>query len=176
MNAPVLTMAENIEVYNMLCDSVGITPVPNNGTLRLPLKPIGLHDDPATNGLDTPADPVEGHTFSTSPAPEPTKLVLVNPVSTSSAVSTAPSNTVGVDQPMPQPQPTEQPSEGLSDGNSDGGSESDSDSDEEDPSAIDKVKGFWDWFTGKVDKWWGKVTGHGKGDDDESSEEGISSG
>jgi predicted AlkP superfamily pyrophosphatase or phosphodiesterase len=35
---------QNIEVYNLVCDSVGIVPKPNNGTLRLPLKPIGLHD------------------------------------------------------------------------------------------------------------------------------------
>jgi predicted AlkP superfamily pyrophosphatase or phosphodiesterase len=35
---------QNIEVYNLVCDSVGVVPKPNNGTLRLPLKPIGLHD------------------------------------------------------------------------------------------------------------------------------------
>ncbi|KAF7559828.1 hypothetical protein G7046_g4334 [Stylonectria norvegica] len=46
---------ENIEVYNMLCDSVGIEPVANNGTLRLPLKPIGLHDPDETP--ETPEDP-----------------------------------------------------------------------------------------------------------------------
>jgi hypothetical protein len=28
---------QNIEVYNLVCDSLGIPPVPNNGTLRLPL-------------------------------------------------------------------------------------------------------------------------------------------
>ncbi|KAL8824396.1 MAG: hypothetical protein Q9191_005083 [Dirinaria sp. TL-2023a] len=36
---------ENIEVYNIVCDSLGIEPKPNNGTLRLPLKTIGLHSD-----------------------------------------------------------------------------------------------------------------------------------
>ncbi|GAB7352746.1 hypothetical protein MBLNU459_g3098t1 [Dothideomycetes sp. NU459] len=36
---------QNIEVYNLVCDSVGITPKPNNGTLRLPLKPVGVHDE-----------------------------------------------------------------------------------------------------------------------------------
>lgn len=35
---------QNTEVYNIVCDSLGITPVANNGTLRLPLKAIGLHD------------------------------------------------------------------------------------------------------------------------------------
>lgn len=28
-----------------MCDSLGIQAKPNNGTLRLPLKPIGLHSD-----------------------------------------------------------------------------------------------------------------------------------
>ena len=28
-----------------MCDSLGVEPKPNNGTLRLPLKPIGLHSD-----------------------------------------------------------------------------------------------------------------------------------
>ena len=36
---------QNTEVYNILCDSLGLEPKPNNGTLRLPLKPIGLHSD-----------------------------------------------------------------------------------------------------------------------------------
>ena len=36
---------ENTEVYNIICDSIGIEPKANNGTLRLPLKPIGLHSD-----------------------------------------------------------------------------------------------------------------------------------
>ena len=36
---------QNTEVYNIVCDSVGIDPKPNNGTLRLPLKPVGLHSD-----------------------------------------------------------------------------------------------------------------------------------
>lgn len=40
-----LTRAENIEVYNIVCDSLGIDPRPNNGTLRLPFEPIGLHDE-----------------------------------------------------------------------------------------------------------------------------------
>ncbi len=32
-------------MYNIICDSLGIEPRPNNGTLRLPLKPIGFHSD-----------------------------------------------------------------------------------------------------------------------------------
>ena len=36
---------QNIEVYNIVCDSIGVEPLPNNGTLRLPLRPVGVHDD-----------------------------------------------------------------------------------------------------------------------------------
>ena len=36
---------QNTEVYNIVCDSLKIEPKVNNGTLRLPLKPIGLHSD-----------------------------------------------------------------------------------------------------------------------------------
>jgi predicted AlkP superfamily pyrophosphatase or phosphodiesterase len=48
---------QNIEVYNIVCDSLGITPHPNNGTLRLPLKTQGLHSDPDAPELHTPHDP-----------------------------------------------------------------------------------------------------------------------
>jgi predicted AlkP superfamily pyrophosphatase or phosphodiesterase len=47
---------QNIDVYNIVCDSLGITPHPNNGTLRLPLKPIGLHSDVGAPELETPQD------------------------------------------------------------------------------------------------------------------------
>lgn len=50
---------QNTEVYNIVCDSLGIDPHPNNGTLRLPLKTQGLHSDIDVPPLDTPADPVE---------------------------------------------------------------------------------------------------------------------
>ncbi|KAG9623302.1 Phosphodiest-domain-containing protein, partial [Aureobasidium melanogenum] len=51
---------QNIEVYNLVCDSVGILPKPNNGTLRLPLKPVGLHDSmpPQEIPEDLPEDTV----------------------------------------------------------------------------------------------------------------------
>jgi|SRR5271154_3491311 len=48
---------QNIEVYNIVCDSLGITPKPNNGTLRLPLKTQGLHSDADAFPLETPQDP-----------------------------------------------------------------------------------------------------------------------
>lgn len=47
---------QNLEVYNIVCDSLGIDPKPNNGTLRLPLKPVGLHSDEPLSEEDTPVD------------------------------------------------------------------------------------------------------------------------
>lgn len=47
---------QNLEVYNIVCDSLGIEPKPNNGTLRLPLKPVGLHSDEAATLDDVPTD------------------------------------------------------------------------------------------------------------------------
>ena len=40
-----------------------MTPAPNNGTLRLPLKPVGLHNDEQDAPSETPSDPVESHTL-----------------------------------------------------------------------------------------------------------------
>lgn len=57
--------------------------------------------------------------------------------------------------------PPAQPTEGPQDG--DTGGDGDTDEDDEAKKGIKKVgeaiSGFWDWFTGKVDKWWGKVKG-----------------
>lgn len=48
---------QNTEVYNVVCDSVGIEPRPNNGTIRLPFQPVGLHSDDGAPMLETPEDP-----------------------------------------------------------------------------------------------------------------------
>ena len=47
---------QNVEVYNIICDSLGIEPKANNGTLRLPLKPVGLHSDKAEPTDSIPTD------------------------------------------------------------------------------------------------------------------------
>lgn len=38
-----LDVFQNIEVYNVVCDSVGVEPKDNNGTIRLPFKTVGKH-------------------------------------------------------------------------------------------------------------------------------------
>jgi hypothetical protein len=82
---------ENIELYNIICDSIGIDPATNNGTLRLPLKPIGLHTDPDTPSDETPADPVDSPTpILASASPLPTLLPSLSTSSIASATSSAP--------------------------------------------------------------------------------------
>ncbi|EAW14238.1 alkaline phosphatase family protein [Aspergillus clavatus NRRL 1] len=48
---------QNTNVYNLICDSLGVEPLPNNGTLRLPLRPVGLHSDEDAPVIEQPSDP-----------------------------------------------------------------------------------------------------------------------
>lgn len=151
---------ENIEVYNLLCDSLGLKPKPNNGTLRLPLKPIGTHDiedepkvpeDPVTSysivstssqpaktqAIERPSVPPEPTTSSSTipPKPSTTSTSLLTPHTTSSEV---------VETPTQKPQ----------DDNKGGQDE------EEDPSGSlkDTVTGLWDWLSNEIGKAWHKIT------------------
>ncbi|MCJ1395696.1 hypothetical protein MMC18_008582 [Xylographa bjoerkii] len=80
-----LEVFQNTEVYNIVCDSLGIIPLPNNGTLRLPLKPVGLHSDqsmaPEEPAIDppppsTPAQPP----LSTTTNPSPAETEMFEPI------------------------------------------------------------------------------------------------
>lgn len=48
---------QNVEVYNIICDSLGIVPHSSNGTLHLPFKPIGLHDQQDSEDSEILPDP-----------------------------------------------------------------------------------------------------------------------
>lgn len=73
---------ENIELYNIICDTLNLTPAPNNGTLRLPLTPTGHHNDTPPAPNDTPADPPT-HTpsLASSPIPFATPILATMPAS-----------------------------------------------------------------------------------------------
>ena len=58
-----LEVFQNTEVYGIVCDSLGLPAAANNGSLRLPLKPVGLHslggpgeipEDPLPSGAKVP--------------------------------------------------------------------------------------------------------------------------
>lgn len=145
-------------MYNILCDSVGLTPMPNNGTLRLPLSPIGLHDpDSEGSGVETPPDPVDVLTYTSSaavslpsPSPAPTleasSSAISNPASEapSAAASTtaAPASTTTSSAVEIPPAPT-----------GDIGDEDDGDEN------FSSTHSFWDWLTDKISGVWDKITG-----------------
>ncbi|ORY14586.1 alkaline-phosphatase-like protein [Clohesyomyces aquaticus] len=98
----------NTELYNIVCDSIGVEPMPNNGTLRLPLKPVGLHTDPETPPDVTPPDPVETPSSflatsvmtsfaslaaSASGLEDPISSFLDGPMSSAQELSSTPSST-----------------------------------------------------------------------------------
>ncbi|KAF6812665.1 ectonucleotide pyrophosphatase phosphodiesterase family member 1 [Colletotrichum musicola] len=140
---------QNINVYNILCDSVGLVPKPNNGTLRLPLSPLGTHQSEDTP--EEPQDPVPAYTTSQTSAPAATS----SPPAADSATPT-PEKTIQVDPPHPSATDDAEESEGA------------------DEDAIQKGKeamiGIWDWITDKFDKVWNKITGSKNEDGSEDSE------
>ncbi|KAF9871527.1 type I phosphodiesterase/nucleotide pyrophosphatase [Colletotrichum karsti] len=144
---------QNINVYNILCDSVGLIPKPNNGTLRLPLSPVGTH-----KSEDTPEEPQD-------PVPPYTTSQVATATSASQAAhSSAPASesvkTIQIDPPQPA--------------STNAASDSAEESDGADQDAIEKGKetmvGIWDWITDKFDKIWGKITGDKGNENSQSSE------
>lgn len=154
---------ENIEVYNMLCDSVGMEPKPNNGTLRLPLKPVGLHGPgttiedledlataPTVSSSSTAAEmrvsssvgPMDdgSATLPATSSPTATKSVGVDPVSQSQQ----PTKTLGVDPVETGPPARPHPKEGG-----------------EGSQRFKSLSELWEWMKGKADGIWDKLTGAG---------------
>ncbi len=82
---------QNLEVYNIICDSLGIEPNPNNGTLRLPLKPVGLHSHKHASPDDITADsPPEAEASITAEADDDSTVLYKIPAITEPANRTSP--------------------------------------------------------------------------------------
>ncbi|KAL1794598.1 hypothetical protein ACET3X_006414 [Alternaria dauci] len=143
---------QNIELYNIVCDTIGLTPAPNNGTLRLPLKPVGLHDDNEDipgNENHTPADPVPAYIISSSSSsaiPSSSNLASMDLTSLSSIAASA----SGMEDTSPSlhdevpPRPT--PADGSKDElkNKQGDAEASKGAEKEKQS-------WWEWLTHKAD-------------------------
>ncbi|KAL0937645.1 ectonucleotide pyrophosphatase phosphodiesterase family member 1 [Colletotrichum truncatum] len=152
---------QNINVYNILCDSVGLIPEPNNGTLRLPLSPIGTHaDEDAPKELE---DPVSAYTTSQLPASKIAVPTVASSVAQSATQAAEPDNTIQVDPPQSSSTSTAAP--GEEDGDSNG---SDDDAVEKGKEAL---KGLWDWLADKFGKIWGKIKGNKDDKDDKKSDD-----
>ncbi|KAG5952895.1 hypothetical protein E4U58_000601 [Claviceps cyperi] len=195
---------QNINVYNILCDSLGITPAPNNGTLRLPLQAVGTHSpenqdvapaDPplsTSTALSSPSpgsnvqvdlpQPPRPHLLTASPShPLPlltstgtstrtpnhddatsrpvkasdtpttttTLAPTLSPTPTTPIIQTTPTppqREVGQNSPKKEDDATGHDGDDAANGRDGGGS------------LADKVKGWWEWFTHKVDRVWDAVT------------------
>ncbi|KOS21078.1 putative pyrophosphatase/phosphodiesterase [Escovopsis weberi] len=164
---------QNIEVYNLVCDSIGIVPSPNNGTLRLPLKTIGTHKD--QDRPEAPADPetapaaastrVSTVVSSSAPAKpltasasSSTEAVLTNTSSgVSVSVSVSASTTIeAASATVSQASQTSSPTTTTATpGNGQPGPRPDD-------SLTDKLKGVWEWVKDEFGKAWGKAQGHGE--------------
>jgi hypothetical protein len=83
----VLINIENINLYNIVCDSLGVTPVPNNGTIRLPFEIVGLHSDVGAPKIEIPEDFPEVDPTPIKPYPQSTS-------SATPAASSSPSDEV----------------------------------------------------------------------------------
>ena len=76
-----------------MCDSLGIQAKPNNGTLRLPLKPIGLHSDKHNSiDQDLPDLPTETSHINNSPTEVNEPKVSDSPAETNVRVGEAPAS------------------------------------------------------------------------------------
>ncbi|PTB74331.1 Phosphodiest-domain-containing protein [Trichoderma longibrachiatum ATCC 18648] len=154
---------QNIEVYNLLCDSLGVRPQPNNGTLRLPLKPIGTHDTEEEPKL--PEDPVTSYTISSTSSvsvktqtiprpsvpPEPTTSTSSS-TSSSTTSSTSPSSSSTSS--LSRPHTTSSTAAATHTQNPQDGEEEDDSS----GSLKDTVAGLWDWVSNELGKVWHKIT------------------
>jgi hypothetical protein len=73
-------------------------PLPNNGTLRLPLRPIGLHNDEDAPALDSPEDPPASTTVRPV-RPDPLPSAPPSPPSSSPSPSPSPGSPDSADSP-----------------------------------------------------------------------------
>lgn len=131
-----------------MCDSLGLNPNPNNGTLRLPLKPVGLHS-PDT-AIENPPDPVKpiDHADATTTTVPDVNAISISPIESSSAADpkVVPPHMVGVDPtdpPVDRPVAADEGSEKHDDKN-DTGVEGLWDN------LIDKLEGFKGWLEGLI--------------------------
>jgi predicted AlkP superfamily pyrophosphatase or phosphodiesterase len=80
---------QNTAVYNIVCDSLGIQPHPNNGTLHLPLKTEGLHSDAGAEQLETPHDADEDNSPAETSNADETVHPSVNPTTEAEPAATS---------------------------------------------------------------------------------------
>ena len=131
---------QNTEVYNIVCDSLGIEPVSNNGTLRLPLRTQGIHD--FDEPIDMPHDPQEDEVPQGFPTlPTGSQLPPIPPVQ---PIAPDPPQPPEPPQPAEPPKPPQPERPVVHDG---------LDPEDEGPTNLNL---WWEWMKGRLEalKWW----------------------
>lgn len=124
---------QNTEVYNIVCDSLGLEPKHNNGTIRLPFTVSGLHD---AETIDLPEDLDDFEIVHPLLPPEIPKIVGMP--STEAAVVVATSSEPAVSETSSPAIATSEP-EDVGDG----------DDDAADQQASSNTSSWLEWVNGK---------------------------
>jgi predicted AlkP superfamily pyrophosphatase or phosphodiesterase len=148
---------QNTEVYNIVCDSIGVQPVANNGTLRLPFKTQGTHN--FDEDVEVPHDPQDEDELPEVPN-------LSNRPTPAEGFPSLPSGSLL--PPIPPFQPiapeevdkTAKPDAPKRPIVHDGLAEED-----EEPKGLEL---WWEWVKGRLEaiKWWAQEHGVGSGEKD----------
>ncbi|GAB7365916.1 hypothetical protein MBLNU230_g7244t1 [Neophaeotheca triangularis] len=150
---------QNIEVYNVVCDSLGIEPTKGNGTLRLPFQVDGVHGD-LTESLEKVHDHPALESQSANPFIAPVPVPSNMPPVVGSASGEAFSRTASAAK-----------SEGTVEGVVEQPARPEVHDGLEDDKEDDKMSAWWDWVTGKVEDAKGWVSGLFKGEKEGKGEE-----
>ncbi|KAI9677874.1 MAG: hypothetical protein M1829_002371 [Trizodia sp. TS-e1964] len=147
---------QNIELYNIICDSLAINPKPNNGTFRLPFKPLGLHTDPqpfvesSDFTSDTPALAASPNIVSIYETTSTSTSTALSSTSTTRLLSSSPLPPYHISAPIrvdiPQP-PPERPVVSDESGSPDGRKTS-----------VQKLEKIWTKVVGKIKSWINGIT------------------
>lgn len=102
---------QNTEVYNIVCDSLGLEPKASNGTIRLPFMVSGLHGFDTENDIPDDLDdfeivhpilPPEIPNVAVLPSSEPTLTAVTSEPAISEVSSTPMPESMTVSGPDPQ--------------------------------------------------------------------------
>lgn len=156
---------ENTEVYNLVCESIGIKALPNNGTLHLPLKPIGLHSD-FKDGSSDAVSSSESHSASLTALNE--ESIISSHRISDSVENTEQSATPSTESPDADPDHAGDGASGKGDDKGDKGDEN-KDSGKNEGSESENAHSWLSWFneTFKKVKDWVKNKVHGSKEDED---------
>lgn len=150
-------------MYNIVCDSLSLTPRPNNGTIRLPFKTSGVYEfeqpkpQPEESHFSTAiTSAFQSTSTPTKPTEEVNNIISISPIE---ATPASEPNVVGVDEPRPSsPINVDMPQESQKDkgkvevSEPTKGKDRPTVNDEETNKSEDEKGGFGKWLKEQVEK------------------------